>query len=129
MPGIHNVGEMRVVTVALRSRASGRIAGYVQYGRDEQHVDSTVGRLWLFIAAGVLGATLLASFAGMAIARRAMRPISSLTATARDDRRYRRPVEPHAAAAEPTTRSASWRGRWSRCCARSTPPAPSAKRR
>jgi two-component system, OmpR family, sensor kinase len=82
-PGIHNVGDMRVVTVALRSRASGRIAGYVQYGRDEQHVDSTVGRLWLLIAAGVLGATLLASVAGIAIARRAMHPISSLTATAR----------------------------------------------
>jgi signal transduction histidine kinase len=82
-PGVHDVGEMRVVTVALRSRQTGRIAGYVQYGRDEQHVDSTVGRLWLLIAAGVLGATLLASLAGVAIARRAMRPIASLTATAR----------------------------------------------
>ena len=83
VPGIHEVGEMRVATVVLRSRQSGRIAGYVQYGRNEQHVDSTIGRLWLFIAAGVIGATLLASLAGVAIARRAMRPISSLTATAR----------------------------------------------
>jgi signal transduction histidine kinase len=83
VPGIRDVGEMRVVTVALRSRQTGRIAGYVQYGRDEQHIDSTVGRLWLLIAAGVLGATLLASLAGVAIARRAMRPIASLTATAR----------------------------------------------
>jgi two-component system, OmpR family, sensor kinase len=83
VPGIHEVGEMRVATVVLRSRQSGRIAGYVQYGRSEAHLDSTIGRLWLFIAAGVLGATLLASFAGVAIARRAMRPISSLTATAR----------------------------------------------
>jgi signal transduction histidine kinase len=82
-PGIHEVGDMRVATVVLRSRQSGRIAGYVQYGRSEAHLDSTIGRLWLFIAAGVLGATLLASFAGVAIARRAMRPISSLTATAR----------------------------------------------
>jgi len=81
--GIHKLGEMRVVTAVLRSPQTGRIAGYVQYGRDEQHIDSTVGRLWLLIAAGVLGATLLASLAGMAIARRAMRPISSLTATAR----------------------------------------------
>ena len=83
IPGIRDIGEMRVVTVALRSRQTGRIAGYVQYGRDEQHIDSTVGRLWLLIAAGVLGATLLASLAGVAIARRAMRPIASLTATAR----------------------------------------------
>ncbi len=82
-PGVHDVGDMRVVTAVLRSPQSGRIAGYVQYGRNEQHVDSTIDRLWLFIAAGVLGATLLASFAGVAIARRAMRPISSLTATAR----------------------------------------------
>jgi two-component system, OmpR family, sensor kinase len=81
--GIHDIGEMRVVTVALRSRQTGRIAGYVQYGRDEQHIDSTVGRLWVLIAAGVLGATLLACLAGVAIARRAMRPIASLTATAR----------------------------------------------
>ena len=82
-PGVHDVGEMRVVTVVLSSRQSGRIAGYVQYGRNEQHVDSTVDQLWLLIAAGVLGATLLASLAGVTIARRAMRPISSLTATAR----------------------------------------------
>lgn len=83
VPGVHELGEMRVATVVLRSRQSGRIAGYVQYGRNEQHIDSTIGRLWLFIAAGVFGATLLASLAGVAIARRAMRPISSLTATAR----------------------------------------------
>jgi two-component system, OmpR family, sensor kinase len=84
VPGVRDVGEMRVVTLALRSGRTGRIAGFVQYGRDEQHIDSTVGRLWLLIAAGVIGATLLASLAGVAIARRAMRPISSLTATARE---------------------------------------------
>jgi two-component system, OmpR family, sensor kinase len=84
VPGVRNLGEMRVITVALRSRQTGRIAGYVQYGRDEQHIDSTVGRLWLVIAAGVLVAALLAGVAGVAIARRAMRPISSLTATARE---------------------------------------------
>jgi signal transduction histidine kinase len=83
-PGVESVGGMRVVTVVLRSRQSGRVAGYVQYGRDERHVDSTIDRLWFFIAAGVLVATLLASLAGLAIARRAMSPISSLTATARE---------------------------------------------
>lgn len=40
-------------------------------------------RLWLLIAAGVLGGALLASLAGFAIASRAMRPIAALTATAR----------------------------------------------
>jgi two-component system, OmpR family, sensor kinase len=82
-PGIHTVGDMRVATVTLTSGQTGRIAGYVQYGRSVGHVDSTIDRLWLFIAAGVLGGTLLASLAGLAIAGRAMRPISSLTATAR----------------------------------------------
>jgi two-component system, OmpR family, sensor kinase len=84
VPGVRTQGEMRVVTATLRSRQSGRITGYVQYGRDQAQVDSTIDRLWLFVAAGVLGATLLASLAGIAIARRAMRPISSLTATARE---------------------------------------------
>ena len=82
--GVRHVGDLRVVTVTLRSGQTGRVAGYVQYGRDEHHIDSTIDRLWLFIAAGVLGATLLAALAGLAIAGRAMRPISSLTATARE---------------------------------------------
>jgi two-component system, OmpR family, sensor kinase len=84
VPGVHTAGPMRVVTVTLRSGQSGRIAGYVQYARDQGHVDSTIDRIWLVIAAGVLVATLLASLAGLTIARRAMRPISSLTATARE---------------------------------------------
>jgi two-component system, OmpR family, sensor kinase len=84
VPGVREVGELRVVTAALRSRQTGRIAGYVQYGRNRRHVDSTIDRLWLVIAAGVLVAALLAGFAGVAIARRAMRPIASLTATARE---------------------------------------------
>ena len=66
------------------SRPPARIAGYVQYGRSREDVESTIERLWLFIAAGVLGGTLLASLAGLAIADRAMRPIASLTATARE---------------------------------------------
>ncbi|MDX6595079.1 MAG: two-component system, OmpR family, sensor kinase [Solirubrobacterales bacterium] len=63
---------------------NGTTTGYVQYGRSVQHVSSTIDRLWLFIAGGVLLGTLLAIFAGLAIARRAMRPIASLTATARE---------------------------------------------
>jgi two-component system OmpR family sensor kinase len=80
--GLSSQGELRVAT-ALISNESGEITGYVQYGRSIAHVDSTVDRLWLFIAAGILGGTLLASLAGVAIAARAMRPISALTATAR----------------------------------------------
>jgi two-component system OmpR family sensor kinase len=83
-PGTVEVDSMRVVTAPVMSRITGRVAGYVQYGRSDKHIDSTIARLWLFILAGVLGGTLLASFAGLAIADRAMRPIASLTATARE---------------------------------------------
>ncbi len=82
--GVHEIGDVRVATTAIFSGATGRLAGYVQYGRSESHVESTIARLWFLIAAGVLGGTLLASFAGVAIAGRAMRPIASLTATARE---------------------------------------------
>jgi two-component system OmpR family sensor kinase len=81
--GLSDHGDVRVATEPIVA-ADGSTTGYVQYGRNVEHVDSTIDRLWLFIAAGVLGGTLLASFAGVAIARRAMRPIASLTATARE---------------------------------------------
>jgi signal transduction histidine kinase len=72
----------RVATAEIRS-AEGVPTGYVEYGRSVAHLDSTISRLWLFIAAGVFGGTLLASLAGLAIAGRAMRPVSALTASAR----------------------------------------------
>ena len=81
--GVGDVENMRVVTTTLRGSQTGQPAGFVQYGRSDEHIDSTIGRLWLFIIAGVLGGTLLASLAGLAIAERAMRPIASLTAAAR----------------------------------------------
>ena len=47
-------------------------------------LDATIERLWLLLGAGVLGGALLALLAGLAVAGRAMRPISSLTAAARE---------------------------------------------
>ena len=81
--GIYDYGDMRVATAPTTSE-TGITTGYVQYGRSVDHVESTVDRVWLLIAAGILGGTLLASLAGVAIAERAMRPIASLTATARE---------------------------------------------
>jgi signal transduction histidine kinase len=80
--GLSDFGEMRVATTRI-SGETGATTGFIQYGRNIAHLESTVDRLWLFIAAGVLGGTLLAILAGVAIAGRAMRPISALTATAR----------------------------------------------
>jgi two-component system OmpR family sensor kinase len=79
--GVTHVGSLRVVSSPILSEDGG-VAGYVQYARSDQHIDSTIERLWLFIAAGVVGGVLLASLAGRAIANHAMRPIASLTATA-----------------------------------------------
>jgi len=81
--GISDYHGMRVATETITSE-SGQVTGYVQYGRSLQHVEDTVDRVWLLIAGGILGGTLLAVFAGVAIAGRAMRPIASLTATARE---------------------------------------------
>jgi len=70
--------------VATEPTNANGVPGYVQYGRSLAHVDSTVDKVWLLIGAGILGGTLLASLAGVAIAGRAMRPIASLTSTARE---------------------------------------------
>lgn len=80
--GVAEIGGMRVATARIGGSVGG-LTGYVQYGRSFGQIDAAIDRLWLFIAAGVLGGTLLASMAGLAIAGRAMRPVSSLTATAR----------------------------------------------
>ncbi len=88
----HDLGEpelgtseengLRVVTALLKDEEV--IMGYVQYGRSTAHVDATTDRIWLLILAGIFGGTLLASFAGVAIAGRAMRPIAALTASAKE---------------------------------------------
>jgi signal transduction histidine kinase len=63
---------------------SGVVArAYLQYGRDKAVVERTINRVWLFLGAGVLGGTVLALLAGLAVASRAMRPIAALTRAAR----------------------------------------------
>jgi two-component system, OmpR family, sensor kinase len=79
--GIHNVGYLSVATKPIA--ASGSLPGYVQYARPHDGVNDTVARLWFFLGAGVLGGTLLALLAGLAVADRAMRPIKALTGLAR----------------------------------------------
>jgi two-component system, OmpR family, sensor kinase len=80
--GITEENGLRIETVLLSEEHVH--TGYVQYGRGTEHVDATTDRIWLMIVAGILGGTLLASFAGVAIASRAMRPIAALTASARE---------------------------------------------
>jgi len=80
--GLTTYHGQRVATAVIRNDV-GEPIGVVEYGRSVDRLDATVGKLWLFIAAGVLGGTLLAILAGLAIAGRAMRPVSSLTASAK----------------------------------------------
>jgi two-component system OmpR family sensor kinase len=93
IPGAREVNGMRVATERIVSKQTGEITGYVQYGRSTSHVEDTIDRVWLLIAAGIFGGTLLAILAGVAIAGRAMRPIASLTATARKIATTRDPSE------------------------------------
>src|SRR5215217_4895058 len=65
--------------------------GYVQYAKPERSVQTTVNRVRLFLAFGVLGGTLLAFLGGLLVAKRAMRPIAGLTRAAREVARTRDP--------------------------------------
>jgi two-component system OmpR family sensor kinase len=82
-PGTTTYDDYRVATERIIND-EGQITGFVQYGRSLEHVDSTVGRVWFLIVTGIIAGTVLAILAGAAIASRAMRPVSSLTATARE---------------------------------------------
>jgi signal transduction histidine kinase len=89
--GVQERGGLSVATQPIVN--SGPFAAFVQYARPSSSVEATVERLWLFLAAGVLGGTLLALLAGFAIANRAMGPIASLTALARQITTTRDPSE------------------------------------
>ncbi len=84
VPGITSFSELEVATRVMPATANTPDPVFVQYARDHDELDATVNRLWLFLGVGVGGGALLATLAGLWIARRAMRPIAGLTATARE---------------------------------------------
>jgi two-component system OmpR family sensor kinase len=65
--------------------------GVLVYARPVSATDTTAGKVRFFLFFGVLGGSVLALLAGLAIARRAMAPIAELTATAREIERTRDP--------------------------------------
>jgi signal transduction histidine kinase len=73
-----------VATAPVIPTTIGEPQHFVQYARDTEEVDATISRLWFFLATGVIAGTALAALAGFVVASRAMRPISDLTATARE---------------------------------------------
>jgi two-component system, OmpR family, sensor kinase len=80
--GVKDMGRFSVASAPIPD--SGSLPSFVQYAKPNDDVQATIDRLWLFLAAGVLGGTVLALLAGLAVADRAMRPIAALTSLARD---------------------------------------------
>lgn len=88
---LQDVGEYRVASRPIRAPDGDGPAAFVQYAKPKKSVNATVARIKLFLAAGVVGGALLALLAGLAVARRAMSPVSELTHAARDIARTRDP--------------------------------------
>jgi two-component system, OmpR family, sensor kinase len=88
-----NVHGYRVVSRRVDVVEDGVLVGrlFLQYGRRVSDTEATVKRVELFLLLGVLGGSALALVAGMAIARRAMKPIATLTSTAAEIARTRDP--------------------------------------
>ena len=87
--GAQVVGGYRIETRPISVRPFG--VAYLQYGRPLSDLDATLRRVRLFLVLGVLGGTAMALLGGVVLARRAFRPVASLTATADEIRRTRDP--------------------------------------
>ncbi len=81
---VTRVGGYDVASQQVLTNSPLRGPVFVQYGETRSSLDASIDRVWLLLAAGVLGGTVFAALAGIAVAGRAMRPISSLTAAARE---------------------------------------------
>jgi two-component system, OmpR family, sensor kinase len=82
--GVTSHGHFDVVSLPVATNSVTGAPLFLQYARSRNSLDSNIDRLWLLLAGGVLGGALLALLAGLAVAGRAMRPIASLTAAARE---------------------------------------------
>jgi two-component system OmpR family sensor kinase len=100
--GVHDVGGYHVATRPIfggelpetnpfHFRSQNAVVGYLQYAKPERNLATTIAKIRLFLAFGVLGGTALAFLAGFLVARRAMRPIAGLTQAAREVARTRDP--------------------------------------
>jgi two-component system OmpR family sensor kinase len=104
--GLSDSGEYRVASRALTisnrrpsqqfsdppsDEVFSQTVGFVEYAKPQDTTATTINRIRLFLAFGVLGGTLLAFIAGLHVAQRAMRPIAGLTRAAREVARTRDP--------------------------------------
>ncbi len=81
--GIQRMANFDVATLHIVND-TGVPPAYIQYARSRDELDATIDRLWFLLIAGVIAGTGMAALAGFAVANRAMRPIASLTAAARE---------------------------------------------
>ncbi len=61
--GVTDMGRFSVASEPIPDSRS--LPSFVQYAKPDADVEATIGRLWLFLAAGVLGGTILALLAGL----------------------------------------------------------------
>src|SRR4051812_33482079 len=87
--GVTEANGYRVVSRPLRNPL-GTVA-YLQYGKPVAHLQHTMARIKLFLIFGVMGGSVLALLAGLALARRAISPIARLTEAAKTIARTRDP--------------------------------------
>ena len=87
--GYRVMSVVGIVRVADGNEPIGQVI--IQYARKVSDTEATVAKVELFLIVGVLAGTALALLAGMAIARRAMAPITELTSAAATIARTRDP--------------------------------------
>ena len=88
--GVHEASGYRVVSRGLKNPL-GETVAYIEYGKPVSHLRHTMARIKLFLLFGVIGGSVLALLAGLALARRAMSPVSRLTEAAKTIARTRDP--------------------------------------
>ncbi|MEA2439499.1 MAG: hypothetical protein QOH76_923, partial [Thermoleophilaceae bacterium] len=88
--GVTDANGYRVVSRALQDPL-GQTVAYLQYGKPVEHLQHTMARIKLFLLFGVIGGSVLALLAGLALARRAISPIARLTEAAKTIARTRDP--------------------------------------
>src|SRR4051794_18073449 len=80
---VSQAGDFAVASAPSVVRLAAAVPVRVQYARPTTTLASTFGPRWRILGRGVLGGTARAPMAGIAVAGRAMRPIATLTSTAR----------------------------------------------
>ncbi len=89
LPGRAVRDDFLVETRSTAVAPSGTVL--VQYARPMTDLKRAIRRIWLLLAIGVAAGTLLALLAGLAVARRTLRPLADLTNAAREVSRTGRP--------------------------------------